>query len=298
MPRLPWLIRIERCLHPKIKEGIAKSLVYYFTIKEARTYQQARYQGHMHCFDGFNGPFCIAHRGFSGRYPENTLPAFKAALANGADVIELDVQCSAEGRLVVCHDPDLQRLTGVSAFVRDLPLTHLQTPEIGLVTLEEVFAALPKTTLINIEIKHEATHFLQWHTEQAVVDCVRAWGRSQHVVISAFNPMIVNRIRKLAPELSTAYLITQTLTPLLIYLLARVKARYLHVDQRYLNPRVMRALQRKGLQVLGYTLNTEEAFQWAQQLGLRGVITDYPDRWSSDCPLKAPEIRARTETLP
>lgn len=298
MPPLPWLIRIERCLHPKIKEGIAKSLVYYFTIKEARTYRQARYQGHTHCFDSFKGPLCVAHRGFSGRYPENTLPAFDAALAHGADVIELDVQCSAEGHLVVCHDPDLERLTGFPAFVRDLPLSHLQTPEIGLVTLEEVFAALPEDTLINIEIKHEATHFLQWHTEQAVVDCIRQWDRSQHVVISAFNPMIVNRIRKLAPELSTAYLITQTLTPLLIYLLARVKARYLHVDQRYLNPRIMRRLHRKGLQVLGYTLNTEEAFQWAQQLGLKGIITDYPDRWLSHCSLKAPQTRARTETLP
>lgn len=298
MPRLPWLIRIERCLHPKIKEGIAKSLVYYFTIKEARTYRQARYQGQVHAFARFKQAFAVAHRGFSGKYPENSLAAFQAALEHGAEVIELDVQCSAEGHLVVCHDPDLQRLTGVPSFVRDLPLTRLQHSDIGLVTLETVFATLPKDTLINIEIKHEATHFLQWHTEQAVVDCVRAWGRSQHVVISAFNPMIVNRIRKLAPELSTAYLITQTLTPLLIFLLARVNARYVHVDQRYLNPRVVRALQRKDIQVLGYTLNTAEAFQWAQKLGLTGVITDYPDRWRQFCTLKPAETLPRTQRLP
>ncbi len=298
MPPLPWLIRIERCLHPKIKEGIAKSLVYYFTIKEARTYQQARYQGHPHCFDTFEGPLCVAHRGFSGKYPENSLAAFQAALDHEAEVIELDVQCSAEGHLVVCHDPDLERLTGLPAFVRDLSLSRLQAPDMGLVTLEEVFATLPADTLINIEIKHEATHFLQWHTEQAVVDCVRAWGRSKQVVISAFNPMIVHRIRKLAPELSTAYLITQTLTPLLIFLLARVNARYVHVDQRYLNPRVVRALQRKGIQVLGYTLNTAEAFQWAQKLGLTGVITDYPDRWRQFCTLKPAETLPRTQPLP
>lgn len=282
MPRLPWLIRIERCLHPKIKEGIAKSLVYYFTIKEFRTYRQERYQGHKHVFDRFSEPLNVAHRGFSGVYPENTLPAFVAALAQGADVIELDVQCSAEGALVVCHDPDLLRLKGSPEFVRDLPLERLQI-ELGLLTLAEVFAALPAQSLINIEIKHESSHFLHWQTEQAVVDCVRAWGRSEQVVISAFNPMIVNRIRKLAPELATAYLITQTLTPLLVTLLAGVQARYLHVDQRYLNPRVMRALRRKGLHVLGYTLNNAEAFQWAQNLGLKGVITDFPDRWRAFC---------------
>ncbi len=98
------------------------------------------------------------------------------------------------------------------------------------------------------------------------------------MVIAAFNPMIVNRIRKLAPEISTAYLLTQNLNPLLIFLLARIRARYLHVDMRYLSPRIVKSLQTKGFQVLGYTLNTVADFQQASALGLKGIITDYPDR--------------------
>jgi glycerophosphoryl diester phosphodiesterase len=281
--------RIERRLHPKIKEGIAKTLVYYFTFKEIRTYQSAKYKQTSHVFDNYAGLIKLAHRGFSGVYPENTVLAFQKALEAGADGVELDVQLTQDGEIIVCHDPQLQRLIGQASFVRDLPYDRLQhegvaacqSPETSgayFPTLAMVFSQLPTDTLINIEIKHEATSFFNWDTEKAVLQCVRQYGQAQRVVISAFNPMIVNRVRKLDPEISTAYLITQTLNPLLIFLLSRVRAGYLHVDMRYLSPQRLRHLKQKGLKVLGYTLNTAAEYAQACELGLQGVITDYPDR--------------------
>ncbi|MGE3727881.1 MAG: glycerophosphodiester phosphodiesterase [Candidatus Sericytochromatia bacterium] len=282
-------IHVERLLHPRIKEVIAKSLVYYFSLKECHEYHKTRYLGHPHLLDSFDRLVNAAHRGFSGVYPENTLLAFEMALTQGADMIELDVQLSADGQIVVCHDPMLKRLTGQAVYIRDLPAQKLSEFDVGawmsndyrgqqIPTLSEVFALIPPETLINIEIKHEASSFFHWQTEKAVLALIKTHRREKQVIIAAFNPMIVNRIRKLAPEISTAYLITQTLNPLLIFLLARIRARYLHVDMRYLSPKIVQALQAKGLQVLGYTLNSVAEYQQASRMGLKGIITDYPDR--------------------
>lgn len=277
-----FITRLERRLHPKIKEGIAKSLVYYFALKESRAYQQARYHGHPHLLERFQGLIGIAHRGFSGRYPENTLLAFEKALEHKADLLELDLQLSQDGVLVVCHDPHLQRLAGVDYFVRDLPYARLRALDLGvgqhLPTLAELFETLPSQTAFLLEVKHEATRFLNWEFEKLLLQTIREHGRSEQVVIAAFNPMVVNRIRKLAPEISTLYLITQTLNPLLIWLLGRIRPRYLSVDMRYLSRCVVKRLQGKGIQVLGYTLNTPAEYQRACELGLVGVTTDHPER--------------------
>lgn len=285
--RVPWPTRLERRLHPRIKEGIAKSLVYFFTLKESFTFRQARYAGHRHVLDDATGLVNVAHRGFSGLYPENTLLAFEKALEHRPRMLELDVQLSRDGVIMVCHDAELERLSGQRGYLRDATYQALQSRDVGawkgysgqrLPTLAEVFARIGPETLINIEIKHEATRFFDWQAEKAVLELIRAHGRERQVVISAFNPMVVNRVRKLAPELSTAYLLTQTLNPVLIFLLARIRANYLHVDFRYLNPRVMRALKRKGMKILSYTLNTQAEYRAALELGLTGVLTDYPDR--------------------
>lgn len=291
MNSLPWATRLERKLHPKIKEGIAKSLVYFFTLKESTEFHKARYQGQSHAYDRFSDLIQVAHRGFSGVFPENTLLAFIEALKQGADLVELDVQYTADGQVVVCHDAQLDRLCGDPVFVRDLTLEQLKKADVGtwknpqfvgqtIPTLQEVFETLPQNTLINIEIKHEATRFLNWDIEKKVLDIISDFQRESTVIISAFNPMVVNRIRKLNPTLSTAYMITQTLNPLLIWLLGRIKTQYLHVDLRYLNPTVIQALKTRGIQVLAYTLNDDAAFDQAQSMGLKGLITDYPDRLS------------------
>ncbi len=149
-----FFIQLERLLHPRIKEVIAKSLVYYFALKEYNEYHKDRYQDHPHLLDGVDRLVNTAHRGFSGVYPENTLLAFEKALAQGADMIELDVQLSADGEIVVCHDPLLKRLTGQAVYIRDLPLQNLREFDVGawkandyrglsIPRLSEVFDLIP-----------------------------------------------------------------------------------------------------------------------------------------------------------
>ena len=113
-------------------------------------------------------PVLFAHRGACAHAPENTLPAFELALLQGADGVELDVKLSADGQVVVIHDPTVDRTTNGQGRVRNLPLTELRALDAGgffsdkfrgvkIPTLEEVLETIGKRALINIELTNYST---------------------------------------------------------------------------------------------------------------------------------------------
>jgi glycerophosphoryl diester phosphodiesterase len=283
-------VKIEKLLHPKIKELIAKQLlVYFFTIKEINFFSKKEFQDFEHILDKYESILNIAHRGFSGLYPENTLLAFKNAIAEKVNMIELDITLSNDGEIIVFHDESLLRVSGIDKHIRDLSFEKINELEVGswfnlkfsgqkIPKLTDVFAIIDEKTLINIEIKHEATSFINRNLEKKLLELLKEHNLEKRVVISAFNPMIVNRIRKLAPKISTAYLITQTLNPLLIYLLAKINAKYINIDFKYLNQKNIKKLKSAGLKVMTYTLNTTDEYNQALKLGVNGIFTDYPDK--------------------
>src|SRR5918996_3928143 len=106
----------------------------------------------------------LAHRGASGQAPENTIPAFRAAVEERADGVELDVRICASGEVVVCHDRTLRRLMGVGWEIARTPWWKLRRADVGtrlgfaaarIPLLEEVLAFLPTTMLVNVELKCE-----------------------------------------------------------------------------------------------------------------------------------------------
>jgi glycerophosphoryl diester phosphodiesterase len=101
---------------------------------------------------------CLAHRGFAGCNPENTLPAVEAAAAAGADGIEVDIRRCGSGELVVVHDDRLDRLTDATGAVAETPLSTLRSLSVldsdaGIPTLDAVFAAVPDDVALNLELK-------------------------------------------------------------------------------------------------------------------------------------------------
>jgi len=101
---------------------------------------------------------CIAHRGFAGVNPENTLPAVAAAAAAGADAIEVDVRRCGSGELVAVHDAALDRLTGATGTVAETPLSTLQSLSVldsgaGIPSLDSLVAAVPDGVALNLELK-------------------------------------------------------------------------------------------------------------------------------------------------
>ncbi|MFA4641492.1 glycerophosphodiester phosphodiesterase family protein [Pyrococcus kukulkanii] len=133
----------------------------------------------------------FAHRGYSSKYPENTLLAFRKAIEAGADGIELDVWLSRDGVPVVIHDMTLERLAGVSKSVKAMTLSELKSVRIRgekIPTLEEVFANIPSNVEVNVEIK-------DIDAVPKVVELVVA-NNPKRVLISSFYPEVLREYRE------------------------------------------------------------------------------------------------------
>ena len=151
----------------------------------------------------------FAHRGFSSRYPENTMSAFRAALAIGADGLEFDVQLSRDGVPVIIHDESLLRTGGVDRAVEDCDLSELREIDVSyrqrgtvdpqpVPTLEEYFDLVEKADFItNIEPKTGIRTYPG--IERKVTEMVRAFGLEDRIIFSSFNHYTLLTCKQLMP---------------------------------------------------------------------------------------------------
>ncbi len=154
-------------------------------------------------------PLIFAHRGAKRYAPENTLAAFKLALEQGADGVELDAKLSADGVVVAIHDPTVDRTTDGTGRVSQLPLAALRELDAGsffseqfrgekIPTLEEVFETLGKQALINVELTNYTTP--RDGLVEAVCNLVRRHGVQKNVLFSSFLPWNLSKAARLLPE--------------------------------------------------------------------------------------------------
>lgn len=150
-----------------------------------------------------NRIFIIGHRGASNIAPENSLRAFSRAIDLKADYIELDIQETKDGALVVTHDEDLQRLTGQHGYVKDFLLSDLKSLDFGegekIPTLEEVIELTLGNINLNCEIKVE-------NISRKVVDVFKNYEIINSIILSSFMHAELLKFQKLAPELKLASL--------------------------------------------------------------------------------------------
>jgi glycerophosphoryl diester phosphodiesterase len=221
-------------------------------------------------------PLCIAHRGASVEAPENTLAAFRRALALGVDGIELDVQLTRDGQAVVFHDLTLTRLTGLRIRLARLSLRELREVRLygePIPTLAEVLALSRRRAVVQIEIKRGV----------AVTPVVRALRRARPgtgVMLASFDAAIVAEARRLAPHIPRM-LITrgrgrgraETLVPVLVAL----GAAGVSIDHRAIcSPAFVTALHRCGLSVWCWTVNDARAMLRLASWGVDAILSDNP----------------------
>lgn len=160
-------------------------------------------------------PVIFAHRGASAYAPENTLAAFNLAVEQGADGIELDAKLSADGHVVVVHDPTLERTTGAPDQVKNMALDDLRALDAGsffsekfkgekIPTLEEVFETLGKKTLINVELTNYTTR--HDHLVETVCMLVKRFGLQDRVLFSSFLGSNLSEVRSYLPRAQTGLL--------------------------------------------------------------------------------------------
>lgn len=244
-------------------------------------------------------PLVIGHRGASANHPENTLLAFRRALIDGADGVEMDVMLCASGEPVVVHDDDLGRVTGgkegTGLDVRSASLSEIQQHDVGrgerVPTLAQVLDALGDDALINIELKSRdvktaSDYAALVHDDglaAAVAEILRRGRRSAGtLLVSSFDPFQLWRFSRAAADLLShvplGYLFHRNQTRPLreAWLSSLLPLRALHPDAALIDAVSMRGWRKQGYFVHTWTVDETSEITTLAALGVDAIITNTP----------------------
>lgn len=237
--------------------------------------------------DTFPRPLIFAHRGASAKAPENTLAAFELALREGAPAIELDAKLSADGHVVVIHDPTVDRTTNGRGKVAQLTLSQLRALDAGsffsanyrgekIPTLEEVFELVGKRALINIELTNYTTPRDLLVTE--VCRLVRKHRMEENVLFSSFLPSNLRQAAMLLPEVPRGLLALEGWKGVwmrsFVFFFGEYQALHPYVSD--VNPNQIAAVHRLRRRVHVWTVNDPSQMRRLFKWGVDGIFTDDP----------------------
>lgn len=246
----------------------------------------------------------IAHRGFSGIAPENTLAAVRAAIEVGADMVEIDVTLSADGHIVVLHDETLDRTTNGSGEVSQLTLAELKRLDAGswfdpsfagerVPTLDQVLTEVEGRTLLNVEIKSEA---VARGIVALVADTIRKLEMIDQVVVSSSSPTALQEVHSLAPDIRTAVLYNDTHHQGrdAVEIATELGATVFNIKRQRLTRRMLRRCRQHDIPVGVYTVNEARRMRRLVKKGIDAIFTDRPDRLIEILKPSTPEVPAPT----
>jgi glycerophosphoryl diester phosphodiesterase len=208
----------------------------------------------------------LAHRGDWRRAPENTIPAFLAALdVPGCDGLEFDVRAAAGGVPVVIHDETLDRVQGVAARVADLTPDALERH--GVPTLENVLRVVPRRAFLDVELKGDPG--------RGAVDVLTA-GRGpglERAVVSSFEPETLERVGRLAPQWPR-WLNAVDLSAETVALAVRIECRGISVEWRAIDERSIARAGDAGLEVAAWTVRRRPTYGRLERLGVAAICAE------------------------
>jgi len=228
----------------------------------------------------------IAHRGFSGRAPENTLLAIREAIAIGAEMVEIDVTMTADGHVILLHDETLDRTTSGTGPPTDHTLEEIRELDAGawfstvfagekIPTLSEALRTVKGRILINIEIKSEA---VDHGVVPKIASLIAEHEMHDQVIVSSFSPEALLRMKMADPEVITATLFNKDLhtgrDPLEIVL--EVGSRGFNISARRLTAAMIERCHKHGIPIAVYTVNEPDEMRRLIELGVDAVFTDHP----------------------
>jgi glycerophosphoryl diester phosphodiesterase len=265
-----------------------------------------------------NLPLVMAHRGGAGLWPENTMYAFEGAVDLGVDVLETEIHSTADGVLVLIHDSTVDRTTSGTGPVNSFSLEEIKALDAGfnwsndagrtfpfrgqgitVPTLEEVFTAFPNMR-INVDVKQ---------VEPCLVDplcqMIHTFAMTDKVMVASFHSRVLKVFRRLCPEVATS---CSSREVTLFYLMNwaflgtayRTAACALQVPEyqarlRLLTRRFVDTAHSLNLKVHAWTINETSDMLRLLNLGVDGIITDYPDRLM---PLLGRNFQERRANIP
>lgn len=274
--------------------GLALVLYLYFAFLHP-----IRSAGDHPFFEGAS-PLVIAHQGGRGLRPENTMVAFEHAAALGADVLEMDLRGTSDGHIVILHDPSVDRTTDGRGMVRDLSLGEIEeldagysfTDETGafpyrgrgvsIPTLEEVLVRFPDNRL-NLEMKD-----FDPALARSFCEVLRRFGATRRTLVASFGHEPMAAFRGACTDVATSATFREGF---LFYQLHRVRLSSLFGspavafelpeyfgELRVVAPPFLELARSRNVRVQVWTVNEEDDLKRFLDMGVDGIVTDYPDR--------------------
>lgn len=243
-------------------------------------------------------PRVVAHRGDSEFYPENTLPAFLSAVELGVDVIETDVHLTKDGRIVIWHDPTLERNTDGNGRIEDHTYDELMKYDAGytftkdgktypfrgkgirLMLLDEALKACPESRF-NIDLKSKDDKIVDEY-----ISVIRSNHAENRICTASFHLQNLKKLRRLAPDFLTS-LSTLEVAPIVL----RKKLHILpssigktHIFQiptamygiKLIDERFVKEMHKRGAVIMVWTINDENEMKRLFNLGVDTIMTDNP----------------------
>lgn len=221
-----------------------------------------------------------AHRGVSANAPENSIPAFQAAMDVNAQWIELDVHQTSDQVVVVTHDGDINRIAGVNKYVYDLTLEELRQYDVGswfspeysylrVATLDDVLKLCKGKINIQIELKptgHEPDF------EEHVAQIVRDNDFTNNCVLASMNADCLRRIKEVAPDMQTLYIMAAAIGDLS----AADFADGFSIEESNISYQLVQEIHAMNKLCYVWTINSDENVRFLLDAGIDGILTDDP----------------------
>jgi glycerophosphoryl diester phosphodiesterase len=221
----------------------------------------------------------IAHRGASADAPENTLAAMELAITQGADWVELDVQETRDGEVVVIHDSDLKKIGASGLKVFESSLAELQSVDIGswkdpsfsdqrVPTLQQVLALCKDRINIVIELKYYGK---EERLEERVVKLVEDAGMQDQIVVMSLSYPGIQKMKSLRPEWSVGLLASVAIGDI-----TRLEADFFAINATFASRALIKHVHKQNRKVMVWTVNDPISMSAMMSKGVDGIITDKP----------------------
>jgi glycerophosphoryl diester phosphodiesterase len=237
----------------------------------------------------------IGHRGARAYEPENTLRSFNKAIELGVDMVECDVKLTADHRLVIFHDNNTERLTGVAGLVNKLTLAELQKLKLGrgekILTLAELLKALKGRAKVNLELKDpQALDYL-------ISKLKKLDFPHQDILVSSNYCRLLSQLKKELPQVKAAWLfrsndgwfkelvwliIMMIVYPFTVsYVLRKMKCRKVeavNIHHWLVSKRLIDKIHQYNRIIIAWTVDKPVKINQLKEWGIDGIISNYPDR--------------------
>lgn len=223
-----------------------------------------------------------AHRGASGYAPENTIASIILALEFKSDIIEIDVQETGDGHVVLHHDLTLKRTAKIPKLISNLTLAELKTIDVGswfnpkfsnerIPTLEEVVLLVGINSKLNIELK---SGIKQKKLVEKVVEIVSNTDYASNCIITSFDHALIDKVNKLNPQIKTGYIYS------IFNQIEHQDLRQtdiLSVHHRLVSEKLIEFCQKENKPLHVWTINKEKTIRNFIKKNVASIITNFPD---------------------